>query len=219
MDSLTNLPINVVDIAVGATLLISGVFAYVRGLVHEILSVLGWIGAIAATVFGFPYVKPFARDLIPVALAADLAAGVVIFIAALIALSVLTRSLSSKVQESALNVLDRSLGFVFGLLRGGLMICVAYIGLEIVLPRADHPVWLKDARTMPLIIEGSSQITQLIPESFGGRPRVAPPEQSSSDGTAEQLLQPAPQGERPPSSNGYEQNERSTLERLIEATQ
>ena len=53
--------VNALDIGVGILLLISAVFAYLRGLVQEVLSIAGWIGAIFATVYGFPYAQPFAR--------------------------------------------------------------------------------------------------------------------------------------------------------------
>ena len=110
-----NLPINVTDIVLGAVLLLSALLAYARGFVHEVLAVAGWIGAILAAIYGLPYAKPFARDLIPHELAADVAAGVVIFVATLIVLSLLTRAVAGMVKASALNMLDRSLGFLFGL--------------------------------------------------------------------------------------------------------
>ena len=115
MDALSDLPINVVDIGVLLILLISAVLAYACGFVHEVLSVGGWIGAIFATFYGFPYAKPFARKYISLDLAADLTAGTVIFIVTLVFLSLITRAVAKSVKASALNVLDRSLGFLFGL--------------------------------------------------------------------------------------------------------
>ena len=98
MDSLSDFPVNVIDIGVLAVLLISAVLAYARGFVHEVLSVGGWIGAIFATFYGFPYAKPFARKYIPLEIAADLTAGIVIFIVTLVFFSV-TTALTSNLQE------------------------------------------------------------------------------------------------------------------------
>ena len=76
MDSL---PVNITDIGVGVVLVVSALLAYMRGFVHEVLAVGGWIGAIFATIYGFSYVKPFARDLIDLQWAADLSAGAAVF--------------------------------------------------------------------------------------------------------------------------------------------
>ena len=43
MDDLNNLPINIFDIAVIIVLLVSALFAYARGFVHEVLSVNGLV--------------------------------------------------------------------------------------------------------------------------------------------------------------------------------
>ncbi|MGA0394649.1 MAG: CvpA family protein, partial [Rhodospirillales bacterium] len=61
MDSL---PVNATDLVIFVVLLISALLAFARGFVHELLSIVGWIGAIFATIYGYPYLKPFARDLI-----------------------------------------------------------------------------------------------------------------------------------------------------------
>ncbi|MEZ7845576.1 MAG: CvpA family protein, partial [Rhodospirillales bacterium] len=66
MDNINDLPINVFDAGVILILLISAFLAYMRGFVHEVLSFGGWVGAIFVTLYGFPYAKPYARDLIKI---------------------------------------------------------------------------------------------------------------------------------------------------------
>ncbi len=100
MDAITDLPINVIDVGVLLILLFSAILAYARGFVHEVLSVGGWIGAIFATFYGFPYAKPFARKYISLDLAADLVAGTVIFIVTLVFLSLITRGVATGDQSS-----------------------------------------------------------------------------------------------------------------------
>lgn len=163
MDNLSNLPVNVLDIAVIAVLLVSAIFAYARGFVHEVLAVGGWVGAILITIYSFPYVKPYARKLIAIDLVADLAGGTVVFIVTLVFLSILTKAISKRVQASSLNALDRSLGFLFGLARGALVICAGYLLLEFVMPKAQQPDWVRNARSMQLIEPGAHMLTRLIP--------------------------------------------------------
>lgn len=225
LEGLENLPINPLDVGVLLVLLISAVLAYARGFVHEVLSVGGWIGAIFATFYGFPYLRPIARKYISLDIAADLTAGVVIFITTLVILSVLTRAISKQVQASALNVLDRSLGFLFGLARGAVLICVAYIGLELLVPQEDQPAWIRDARSMQLIVPGANFLKSLVPDDVapglkrstgkssdlkdGGKPL-------NSDSRVKELTLPTPKSTPSPAREGYDANQRKSLERLMD---
>ena len=58
---MADFPINLVDVTVIAILAISGIFALVRGLVHELLAVGSWIGAAIATLYFFPRAQPVVR--------------------------------------------------------------------------------------------------------------------------------------------------------------
>lgn len=167
MDSAADVPIvNILDIGIAVLLLISAVLAYARGLVHEVLSIAGWIGAIFATFYGFPFLRPYARQTTSVELVADFGAGIIIFVVSLVILSLLTRGISKKVKDSALNAVDRSLGFLFGLLRGALIVCIAYIGLGMFYPQDDQPEWITEARSMELVEPGAALLVTLIPENF-----------------------------------------------------
>lgn len=214
MDAIKNLPVNVVDIGVLLVLLVSAVLAYARGFVHEVLSVGGWIGAIFATFYGFPYAKPIARQYISFDLAADLAAGTFIFIVTLVFLSLITRAAAKSVQNSALNVLDRSLGFLFGLARGAVLVCVAYIGLELIMPAEDQPSIVREARTLQLIKPGAALLKQLVPDHITG--------QSTGGGKSsidvKGLLTPKPKQQDVPAQEGYNKDQRKNLERLIDGT-
>ncbi|MEQ9608473.1 MAG: CvpA family protein, partial [Kiloniellaceae bacterium] len=53
MDSL---PINLADLIVIIVLVVSGIFAFVRGFVHEVLAVASWVGAAFVTLYAFPVV-------------------------------------------------------------------------------------------------------------------------------------------------------------------
>lgn len=221
-----NLPVNITDIAVIVVVLISAFLAYVRGFVHEVLSVAGWIGAGFITIFAFPIVQPYARDLIAIELAADLAAGITVFIASLATLSILTKMISNRVQNSALNALDRSLGFLFGVARGAVLVCLVYIAIEWMLPAADQPDWIRDARTMPLIENGSDWLRTLIPEEAGATNvadsiteqtnKLMESQLKESQKMIEGLIDPEPKGGTIDTLEGYGEKIRSEMERLID---
>lgn len=216
-----NLPVNITDIAVIIIVLVSAFLAYARGFVHEVLSVAGWIGAGFITIYGFPYAQPYARDLISIELAADLAAGVAIFIVSLAILSLLTRAISKLVQDSSLNALDRSLGFLFGMIRGAILVCLAYIAIEWMMPVPEQPAWLRNARTMPLIETGAEMLRRLIPEEAAASANTAAEktnEMIKNRKVIEGLIAPEPKsGDKQP-LQGYGEKVRTEMERLIDSS-
>jgi membrane protein required for colicin V production len=223
MDQLGDLPVNVFDIGVIAVLLISALLAYARGFVHEVLAIVGWVGAIFATFYGFPYLQPYARQFIPMDLAADLTAGVVIFIFTLVVLSMMTRAISKKVQASALNALDRALGFLFGLFRGALIVVLAYIGLELVMPPDKQPDFVRNARSMQLIEPAARELVKLLPDRYSGGAKGSG-EKSESPATSAgkvvlDIISPAPKTTAKKDSDGYGSGQRRDMDRLIGNTQ
>jgi membrane protein required for colicin V production len=161
-----NLPINGLDLAVGIVLLISALLAFLRGFVQEVLSIAAWVGASFGALYGLRYVQPTARRLIPLDWAADTAAMVVLFLAILFVLSIVITLVSRSVKRSALNPLDRSLGFVFGLLRGAVILCVAVIICDWLVTPDRRPDWMQTAKTLPLMENGANALKSLLPRTF-----------------------------------------------------
>ncbi len=212
--------INVADLAVIAVVVISGIFALVRGLVHEILAVGAWIGAAIATLYGFPRFQPYVRDLITIQWVADIVAGVAIFLVVLILLNIVTHMIARRVRLSNLGALDRSLGLVFGLARGAALVCVAWLALSWAVPRQDYPTWLLEARSLPLVEEGARLLVDLLPNNL--RPLSLPGMDDSAAAVSrafETLVNPAPKGAGPGERSGYKDQERKDLLRLLETSQ
>ena len=215
MDNPAGLPINIFDAGVIGVLLLSAIFAYTRGFVHEVLAVAGWVGAIFATIYGFPFLKPYFRDFISVELFAYLTAGVVIFVITLVILSMLTRAISGRVQNSALNSIDRALGFLFGLARGAVIVCIAYLGLELVVPKEEQPEWVQTARSLQLIEPGARILTALVPDRSGEKTDEKKDGATDPSAIVRELLAPSAKGSDAKRPDGYGKKERQNIERLI----
>jgi len=216
-----------IDILVIATLLISGAFAYARGFVHEVLSIVGWVGATFATIYGTPVLKPFTRQLIDAPFIADLVTGILIFIATLVILSIITKQVSRGVKESALGALDRALGFIFGVLRGAIIVSLVWIGYEWTTPPKEQPEWIFEARTLPMVIRGADMLKSLIPPSEND-PNADPnadPQGGAQTGktTGKSLLDRAinavPRAPENSGADGYGKKERNEMDRLFETSQ
>lgn len=161
------LPLNVLDLIVLVVLLLSAVLAFFRGFVHETLGIAAWVGAGFAALYGLPMIQAKVRELIPVSWAADATAAVAIFLVTLLVLSIITRAIAKRVQDSSLGSLDRSLGVLFGLARGAFLVGLAYIVLAWLIPPADHPDWIKQARGLPLIQQSAGLIRSTVPAELG----------------------------------------------------
>ena len=220
MEAINNLPINLFDAGVVGILLISGLLAYARGFVREVLSIAGWIGAIFATIYGINYVQPYAAQYIDNKLIANLSAGAFIFITTLVVLSMLTAGISKKVQDSALNALDRALGFLFGALRGGLIVVVIYMGIMQVFKSGDRPEWINNARSVELIEPAAKFLTSLIPDP--NRKKSSKTTGSLADEASKavrDLISPSPKAEGAKQKDGYDKRQLEGMERLIGNTQ
>lgn len=219
--------LTIFDIGLVIVLIISGVLAFVRGFIQEVLSIGAWVGAVIATIFGLPYVKPFTREFISHTLLADVVGGGAIFLVTLVILWILTRMLSNSVKDSALNALDRSLGFAFGLVRGGVLVCLLFIGVEWLMKPEQQPDWLRNARSLPLVVWGADHLRALVPSdaqhAAAGAADAAGDEARKVLETHRMLrdiMSPEPKG--PPSEtergvDGYTPKERQDMERLIES--
>jgi len=161
-----SLPINVADIAVITIIVISGVLALFRGLVHEVLAVGSWIGAGFATLYGFSHALPYVKQVITVDLFAEVTTAILLFIAVLVVLTVFTRMLSQRVRDSSLGPLDRTLGMVFGFLRGMVIVCFAWLAYTWLIPQEDRPDWIEAARSRPLIEHGAALLYTVLPDQY-----------------------------------------------------
>lgn len=160
---MSSLPINIADLIVITILLLSAMLALFRGFVKEVLSILGWVAALAATYFLFPVANDLARTYIETRIFAMVAAGLGIFIPTLILCSLLTHWISEQVRASAVSAVDRSLGFLFGLARGALIVVVAWWAVDRLMPDVQaRPAWLNEARTRPLAVAGYTWGAELI---------------------------------------------------------
>ncbi len=182
---------NWVDLVVIAVVIVSGLLAFMRGFVRELLGIVAWVGAVAVAVWAFPIVQPSFRQWISNPELADPAALLAVFVLALIVLSIVASLLGSVVRESALGGIDRTLGMVFGLLRGAVVVIAAYVGLGMVMAPDRWPEPLMQARTLPYTYGAAVWTVQLLPVDY--RPNVRPPP-GAAVLKSEELLQPQPQG-------------------------
>ncbi|AZV22841.1 MULTISPECIES: CvpA family protein [unclassified Mesorhizobium] len=157
------MPITLLDgILVGFTL-VSAMLAMVRGFSREVLSVVSWAAAAAAAFFFYKPVVPYLAPYIENEKIAMAAAAGVVFIIALIVVSVITMKLADWIIDSRIGALDRTLGFLYGAARGILVVAVALLFFNW-LAGAKAPTWVTEAKSRPLLEQIGAKLESLLPE-------------------------------------------------------
>ncbi len=161
------------DGVVAAIILISGVLAYSRGITREIMSIAGWIGAAVVAFYFAPQAEPFVRE-IPVI--SDLVGencelGILtafagVFVVALIIIALFTPLISGAIQKSALSPVDSGLGFLFGLVRGVVLIIAVLIVYDFFVAGGEGYPMVADSKTVELLSEQQQSFAEYIPTSI-----------------------------------------------------
>ena len=144
------------DAAVIAVCFISALLAMYRGLTRELLSILSWIAAAGATLYFVSNHKKVAEDMAAqmntqVAVA-QIAIGAIIFLIVLIIVHLITARISDVILDSSVGMIDRVLGFLFGLGRGFLLVVIPYMFYASFIPdEQNHLPWVRDGLSTPYI--------------------------------------------------------------------
>lgn len=237
---------NFLDLIILGVIGLSTLLAFSRGFIKEMLSILGWIGAVIATVAFLGPARPVVRQYIAEPLLADIAAGIGIFVVTLVLCGMLNHWISAQVRGNGMGALDRSLGLVFGLVRGSVVVCAAYILMAWALPNsAERPDMVNEARMLPVVERGAAFILTLLPDDIlktgedAINQSLKAVEQGQAIGNAYQSIQPgqnatnavgtdpaptkagaAPQDQGGQGDgSGYKDAERNDLNRLIQGSE
>jgi membrane protein required for colicin V production len=181
-----------VDFVVLGLMVLSGLLAWSRGLVREVLSLLSWVGAVGIAGALNADGKNIVAQWLPDPGIAAIVSFIGLLLVSVIVLKIAARAVSGIVKGSVLGGLDRTLGLVFGLARGAVVAVLAYV-LGCLYTPIDHwPDSAKAARSLPLIYAGAKVAREkIIPESY--RPRLyAPPAAAAPESDA--LLRATPVG-------------------------
>ncbi|HUJ03561.1 MAG TPA: CvpA family protein [Rhizomicrobium sp.] len=153
-----------VDVGVAGIVLVSAGYAIWRGFVSETLSIISWAAAAFAALYFGPSIAPHAKSLISPPWLATAASYLVVFVAVLIPLSFVSFRFAENVHNSPVGALDRTLGGIFGVVRGLAVVGLAYIVFSAFVPVPTQPAWIKNASSLPFIQSTAQVILSLVPD-------------------------------------------------------
>jgi membrane protein required for colicin V production len=220
------MPITWLDLLLLGVMLISGLLAMIRGFMREVLSIAAWAAAAVATVLLYPKLMPIAKANISSDILATAAVIGGTFLLTLLVVSVLTVRVSDMILDSRIGALDRTLGFLFGLARGLIIVVVAFLFFSWLVPAGKQPDGVKNAKSRVVLQSTGEWLQALLPQDmdnylsqwFKKRPKGdeqeppdAPPDQRSDAGSPARanVVREQP---------GYRPADRTDMRQLIDAT-
>ena len=204
------MPITILDLVLLGVMLISGLLAMVRGFMREILSIAAWGAAALVTLYAFAKLLPTAKTYFSNETVAAVVVVAGTFIATLVIVSIITVRISDMILDSRIGALDRTLGFLFGLARGLLIVVVAYQFFIWLVPDKQQPDWVRGAKSRTMLDSTGEWLKGLLPDdpenTILKRFKKNKPDDDSTDAA------PA----APAAGDGYSKPARDGLKKLIE---
>jgi len=158
------MPITLLDIIVLAVMLLSGLLAMIRGFMREILSIAAWGAAALTTLYAFPKLLPTAKTYFNNDTIAMVAVVAGVFLGTLLIATIITSRISDMVLDSRIGALDRTLGFLFGLGRGLLIVVVAFLFFAWLVPDKQQPDWVRSAKSLSVLQSSGAWLQSLLPD-------------------------------------------------------
>jgi membrane protein required for colicin V production len=156
---------NVLDILMLFVVAMSASAGLVKGLAREILSLGGALFGVLAALYFAPDLGTRLETWIPYEAAAYGVALVAIFVLVLVLSGLITYFITRAIQFANLGLLNRFLGGVFGVVRGGVIALIIVIGLALFL-NAEAPL-ISESRLAPYLVAAAKKSAPILPDRIG----------------------------------------------------
>lgn len=158
-----------VDVFIAVVLIVSALLSFFRGFISEMLGIGSWFIASIVGFYAMPYLEPFVLNYVPKPLFANILSLIVVAIVTLIILTLICSKIEKKVRKSALNRLDHFLGFIFGVLRGIVILVLIYFMMMTLAPKYLEQLQ-KRSKAFPYLERVTESVKEHLPESLFDNP-------------------------------------------------
>jgi len=156
--------LNLFDYALIAIIGLSMVLSLWRGFVREIISLIGLVAAFLVASRTSSVVGDFLGQWVANGMLADILGFAAVFTGIMLLVGLIGGMLRKLVDRADLTATDRTLGVLFGLARGMLLIGLFF--LIYTSYSKDEKAWMKDSMLTPYALELANAIGQAIPEGY-----------------------------------------------------
>ena len=158
-----SLSVNFIDCLIVLIVVVSAGYAGWRGLIWETLTIFSWASAALASLYLGPYITPLTRSLVSQTWLAGLLAYASVFMAVFIPLAFMTHRFSQTVKSSPIGPLDRAAGVAFGVVRGLVIVALAYLAFTYFVSIRNQPGWVTEARLLPVVQSTADVLLSVVP--------------------------------------------------------
>ena len=164
-DSLKNFyeAISVIDLIFLIITFLSVIKCYRKGFVLSLLSASKWLLAYVVTLFLFPTIKPYFKNIIDSEFVLDVTLGLVIFILVIFIILVVNKGISKTVKFVGLGRLDSLFGLFFGFIRSYIICVCLFSAIDTVYNYNKWPINTDKSYTFPYIEKGSIYLVKVFP--------------------------------------------------------
>ncbi len=174
-----------------------------RGFIREVLTIAGVGGGLVAAYFGGPILNPYMQKwfgvepdvdperlfgVIPYDVLATVLSYGVIFITVVIVLSVVSHMLAEAARSVGLGAVDRTFGFIFGLVRGILLLGLLYLPVHLFFDEGAKEAWFKDSKTHFYLEKTAAAMETFLPEDIEEEAEKAQEDAEELGGTMRDTL-------------------------------
>ena len=143
--------------------LLSLIKCYRKGFVLSILAASKWLFAYVLTLFLFPKVKPYVKDIIDNDYVLDVSLGIIIFIVVIFVILLINKGIKRAVTYSGIGTIDKIFGFFFGFFRAYVIVVCIFSTLSIIYNYKKWPINLDQSIIFPLVEKGSNYLINEFP--------------------------------------------------------
>jgi len=135
-----------------------------KGFVLSILAASKWLLAYVLTLFSFPKIKPYLRDVIDNEYVLDIILGVSIFVIIIFIILLVNKGISKAVSYSGIGNVDKFFGFLFGFVRSYVIVVCIFTTINIIYNHKKWPINLNKSYTFPIVEIGSNYLIKEFPD-------------------------------------------------------
>ena len=222
---------NNLDLCILIVVAVSALIALNRGLIKEVLSIIGWVLSVVVVVFMLPIVQPLVQTRFDDDTMAIVVSSILIFIVFFVIWIIITSQIVDKIRSSKINSIDRILGLFFGIIRACILIILFNIMVGWIIPADEQPEMFKESKYFQLAGNFAEPIEKLIPKEKFVRNEAKEDKKDQNTTTIsedmdklfDKLVQPKVENKsdkdkkaKTESPDGYNKSEQNSLDRLIE---
>ena len=147
--------LTIMDYVYVLVVVVSTIWAAVRGGIYETIATMSWIVSAITARCVSPYLDKLLQDWFNVSgstVGTLVASYFIVFFVILVIVGFINQKLREKIQDSFLSASDKTLGVIFGIIRGVVVMGFVYWGALWYYSDTPHlPHWVADARTRPIM--------------------------------------------------------------------